>query len=196
MDQQQIETTLAVAQAMADELTDYLMGDSLYRQLMVKTSTGVRQPKMTIGALLESVQLLDWEQDQLDGQQRQQLAAMKERIAIARGAFAAQWGALLRRELKALLDSWRWYLDDAGRDAEARERYSQEAHIRTRIDVVQAELASDPQAAEQRSDLGNLDARLRPMLAGRGFSGPRDSESRYPPSQAWWLYGQPSGDEQ
>ncbi|MEI2688813.1 MAG: hypothetical protein V9H69_03525 [Anaerolineae bacterium] len=195
MDQQQIETTLAVAQAMADELTDYLMGDSLYRQLMVKTSTGVRQPKMTIGALLESVQLLDWEQDQLDGQQRQQLAAMKERIAIARGAFAAQWGALLRRELKALLDSWRWYLDDAGRDAEARERYSQEAHIRTRIDMVQAELASDPQAAEQRRELGNLDARLRPMLAGRGFSGPRDSESRYSPSRAWWLYGQPSGEE-
>ncbi len=195
MDQQQIETTLAITQAMADELTDYLMGDSLYRQLMVKTPSGVRQPKMTLGALLENVQLLGWERNQLSGPQQQQLAAIEERIAIARGAFAAPWGALLRRELKALLDSWRWYLDDAGRDAEARERYSQEAHIRTRIDIVQAELASDPQAAEQRRDLGQLDARLRPMLGGRGFSGPRGSENRYPASRAWWLYGQPSVDE-
>lgn len=194
MDQQQIETTLAITQAMADELTDYLMGDSLYRQLMVKTSSGVRQPKMTIGALLENVQLLGWERDQLSGPQRQQLAAIEERIAIARGAFAAQWGALLRRELKALLDSWRWYLDDAGRDAEARERYGQEAHIRTRIDLVQAELAGDPLTAEQRRELGQLDARLRPMLGGRGFSGPRGSEGHYSPSQAWWLYGHPSGD--
>ena len=52
MEQQPIDTTLAIAQAMVDELTDYLMGDTLYRQLMVKTPGGVRQPKMTLGALL------------------------------------------------------------------------------------------------------------------------------------------------
>ncbi len=65
MDQQQIDTTLAITQAMADELTDYLMGDNLYRQLMVKTPGGVKQPKMTIGALLENVQSLDWERERL-----------------------------------------------------------------------------------------------------------------------------------
>jgi hypothetical protein len=193
MDQQQIETTLAITQAMADELTDYLMGDTLYRQLMVKTPAGMKQPKMTIGALLEAVQMLDWQRAQLTAAQRDQLAAIGERIAVARGAFAASWGALLRRELKALLDSWKWYLDDAGRSAEAREAYSQEAHIRTRIDIVQAELAGDPLAAEQRRELGELDARLRPMLAGSSFTGPRGSESRYPPGSAWWLYGRPGG---
>jgi hypothetical protein len=190
----QIETALTIAQAMADELTDYLMGDNLYRQLMVKTSSGVRQPKMTIGALLEGVQSLDWERERLSAEQQRQLAAIEERIAIARAAFAAQWSGLLRRELKALLDSWRWYLDDAGRDAEARAGYAQEAHIRTRIDLVQAELAGDPLTADQRRELSNLDVRLRAMLHGSGYAGPRGSESRYPAKRAWWLYGQPAGE--
>jgi hypothetical protein len=194
MDQQQIETTLAITQAMADELTDYLMGDNLYRQLMVKTPGGVKQPKMTISALLENMETLGWERERLTAQQRAQLAAIAERISIARGAFAAQWNALLRRELKTLLDSWRWYLDDAGHDPDAREDYGRAAHTRTRIDLVQAELAGDPLAAEQRRELGDLDARLRGMLHGGGYVGPRGGESRYPASRAWWLYGQPAGD--
>jgi hypothetical protein len=171
------------------------MGDNLYRQLMVKTPGGVKQPKMTIGALLENVQVLGWERAQLSPEQRQRMAAIEEQVAIARGAFAAQWSALLRRELKALLDSWRWYLDDAGRDPSARENYGREAHIRTRIDLVQAELAGDPLAAEQRRELGDLDARLRAMLHGGGYVGPRGAEQRYPAGRAWWLYGQPAGDD-
>ena len=191
MDQQQIDTTLAITQAMVDELTDYLMGDSLYRQLMVKTAGGVRQPKMTLGALLENMQSLEDEQVRLSAEQRRQTAAMGERIAVARASFASQWDALLRRELKALLDSWRWYLDDAARDDAARERYPQEAHIRTRIELVQAELADDPLAAERRRELSQLDATLRPMLHGSGYVGPRGSENRYPAGRAWWLYGRP-----
>lgn len=191
MEQQPIDTTLAIAQAMVDELTDYLMGDTLYRQLMVKTPGGLRQPKMTLGALLENLQSLEDEQDRLSAEQRRQVAAMQEQVALARVSFASQWGALLRRELKALLDSWRWYLDDASRDADARERYPQEAHIRTRIDLVQAELASDPLAADRRREIGELDATLRPMLRGNAYAGPRGSEGRYSPSRAWWLYGRP-----
>jgi len=191
---QQIDTTLAITQAMADELTDYLMGDNLYRQLVVKTPGGVRQPKMTIGALLENVQDLDWERERLSAQQREQVDDIKDRIAVDSGAFAARWRTLLRRELKALLDSWRWYLEDISRDPDARETYGREAHTRTRIDLVQAELAGDPLAVEQRRELGDLDARLRPMLHGGGFAGPGGAEQRYPASRAWWLYGQPDGE--
>lgn len=191
MDQQQIDTTLAITQAMADELTDYLLGDNLYRQLIVKTPGGVKQPKMTIGALLENIQTLGWERDRLSAEQERQVEAIKESAVSARRTFSSQWGALLRRELKALLDSWRWYLDDAARDPDARERYAQEAHIRTRIDLVQNELSDDWQAADQRRELGELDARLRPMLVGSAYAGPRGGESRYPPNRSWWLYGRP-----
>jgi hypothetical protein len=193
MDQQQIETTLAVTQAMADELADYLMGDNLYRQLIVKTPGGVKQPKMTVGALLENMQSLEWEQERFSVEQKRQLQDIKDRIAVDRGAFGAQWRTKLRRELKALLDSWRWYLDDASRDPEARENYSREAHLRTRIDLVQAALGKDPLSTEQRRELNELDTRLRAMLHGSGFVGPRGGEDRYPADRAWWLYGQPAG---
>ncbi len=104
MDKQHLDTTLAVTQAMADELTDYLMGDSLYRQLVVKIPTGTKQPKMTIGALLENLELLRWDKESLSTGQQKALAAIEQKIDLDRSAFAQQWQAHLRRELKGLLE--------------------------------------------------------------------------------------------
>lgn len=189
-----LETTLVITQAMADELTDYLMGDSLYRQLIVKTPQGARQPKMTIGALLENLEALQWQRADLGVSEQAALDAIAERVDIDRRAFSGQWQALLRRELKALLDSWKWYLDDAARDADARANYASEARVRTRIDVVLRALADDPQAAGERKQLGALDARLKAMMRSGGYVGPADSQAHYPKSQAWWLYGKPAGE--
>ena len=135
------ETTLDITQAMADELTDYLMGDKLYRQVMVQTPDGFKQPKMTIGALLENLQDLAWQRDALNDGQQAALDGIVEQVNIGRNAFSDSWEALLRRELKALLDSWRWYLDDVSRDEAARENYARESRVRTRIDLVQRALA-------------------------------------------------------
>lgn len=186
-------TTLAIARAMADELTDYLMGDALYRQLVVKTPEGVRQPKMTIGALLENLEILQWQRDALDPEQRAALATIAGQVDLARSAFGPQWHALLRRELKASMDTWKWYLDDAARDADARANYASEARVRTRIDLVMRALAGDPQAAADKNELGALDAQLRGMMAGSGYVGPSGQQGHYPRSQAWWLYGSPAG---
>lgn len=190
----QIETTLAVTQAMADELTDYLTGDSLYRQMMVKTPEGTRQPKMTIGALLEGLETLQGRRDELSPEQRDALDAIAERVDIDRNAFRDQWQSLLRRELKALLDSWKWYLDDAARDERARENYGNEARIRTRIDLVMRALAGDAQVAAERKELGALDARLRGMIQPGDYIGPAGGQAHYPRGQAWWLYGKPAGE--
>ena len=154
MDKQHLDTTLAITQAMADELTDYLMGDSLYRQLVVKTPTGTKQPKMTIGALLENLELLRWEKESLSTGQQAALAAIEQKVDLGRSAFAQQWQAHLRRELKGLLNSWRWYLDEAGSSSSAGENYASEVHIRTRIDLVMRALAADPGIADSRRQLG------------------------------------------
>ena len=196
MEQKQLETTLAIARAMADELTDYLMGDSLYRQLIVKTPSGTKQPKMTLGALLENVQALRSVASQLTSAQRAALADIEDKIDLDRRAFAEQWQALLRRELKSSMDSWKWYLDDAGRDLAARESYPSEALLRTRIELVMAELAGDPAIGAERQQLGALDIRLRGMLRSSAYLGPRGEETRFPADRFWWLYGAPpSGDK-
>ena len=190
---QQLETTLVVAQAMAEELADYLMADSLYRQMIIKTPEGTKQPKMTIGALLENLETLQWQRDNLNAQQRAALDTIAERVDIDRNAFNDPWRALLRRELKALLDSWKWYLDDAARDGEARENYANEARIRTRIDLVMRALAGDSQVVAERKELGTLDARLKGMMGPGGYMGPAGEQAHYPKNQAWWLYGKPTG---
>ncbi|MEZ4769870.1 MAG: hypothetical protein R2844_15740 [Caldilineales bacterium] len=190
---ERIETTLAVTQAMADELADYLMGDRLYRQVMVQTPDGFKQPKMTIGALLENLQALQWQRDALSDAQRAALADIVDQVDINRSTFSDSWQALLRRELKALLDSWKWYLDDVARDETARENYASEARVRTRIDLVQRALAGDPQVAGERTELRALDMRLKEMMQPGEYVGPPGEQTHYPRGEAWWLYGAPEG---
>jgi hypothetical protein len=195
MEPQHSATTLAIVQAMADELTDYLMEDELYRQLFVKTPQGVKQPKMTIGALLEQLETLSWQRESLTGEQQAALAEVQERVDLARAAFGDKWRALLRRELKASMDSWKWYLEDAARDPEAREHYGSEARIRTRIDLIMRALAGQGELAGERQELGQLDERLRKMMRGSGYVGPGGEQAHYPQDAAWWLYGQPKSDD-
>ena len=196
MTEEQIEVTLAITQAMADELTDYLMGDTLYHQLVVKTAAGTKQPKMTVGALLENLEDLRWaaRQGQLTSQQQKTLKAIEDKIDLARGAFANQWADKLRHELNGLLSSWRWYLQDVARNPEARENYASEARKRTRIALVMQALAGDAEAREQRQELAQLDQDLRETLEPGGYVGPRDQENRYGQSQAWWLHGRPAAE--
>jgi len=197
MDAKQLGTLLVVTEAMAGELTDYLMDTDLYRQMIVKTPSGTKQPKMTLGSLLENVETLHFYQDTLTEDQRARLAAVDGIIDLNRKSFSRQWEDLLRRELKANVDSYKWYLEDMARREEALEDYGSEAHVRTRIEVIQRELAGNTAAAEERRELEKLDAQLRRMLHSDRYMGPKGEESRYPAEQAWWLYGSPaSGEDQ
>ncbi len=189
-------TRLAVTEAMAKELPDYLMDDGLYRNLRVDTPEGTVQPALTPGALLENLALLRRADAGLNAEQQGRLAAAQQEVDKARRIYAEQWRARTERELKATLDSWKWYLDDAQGSARARENYPSEVHLRTRIATLLDELGDDPATADARRRLENLDAHLRTMLQGSGYVGPRGAESVYPRDRAWWLYGRPGGTEE
>ena len=154
MDKQHLDTTLAVTQAMADELTDYLMGDNLYRQLVVKTPSGTKQPKMTIGALLESIRAPALGKGQPirraasrpgrdranGGSQPQQLCPAVAGSSAPRAQGVAGLVALVPGRCR--------------QKPEARENYAREVHIRTRIDLVMRALAGDASLADSRRQLG------------------------------------------
>ena len=192
MDQDRTAELCAVTQAMADELTDYLAGNALYHQLLVQTRKGTKQPVMTLGALLENVETLSWDGTSLDARQCAQRTLIENRLMEARRIWREQWQALLRREFKALLDSWQWYLDDAAEREQARAAYAGEVQTRTRLDLVARELQDDPASDSYRARLAGLDQRLRAMLRGATYVGPRGAESHYPGTRAWWLYGAPA----
>lgn len=188
-------TRLAVTEAMAKELPDYLMDDGLYRNLRVDTPEGTVQPALTPGALLENLALLRRANAGLTAEQQSRLAAAQQQTDQARRVYATQWQARAQRELKAALDSWKWYLDDAQGSAQARENYKSEVHLRTRIATLLNELGDDPATADARRRLESLDARLRAMLQGSVYEGPDNAEGIYPRDRAWWLYGKPGGTE-
>ncbi len=193
MTQPEIADRVAITQAMADALPDYLMSDTLYQNMAVQTQSGLEHPVLTLGALLENLQGLRWHQAALSPDQQAALAASAAKTDKARAAYAGQWAARLRRELKAQLDSWKWYLDDLGEKDSARRNYPVEAHNRTRIGLLLSELGNAPDAADFRQRVAELDSRLRQEWQSGPYVGPRGEEGHYPPEQAWWLYGRPGG---
>jgi hypothetical protein len=196
MDQGDFASLLAITQAMADELTGYLQqGDRLYQPMHVQTPGGTEDPVLTVGALLEHITTLRSAAGKLTPEQRDALSAIEAKVAHDRRALPEQWTTMLRRELKALLDSWKWYLDDAENDRRARDRYQSEVHNRTRIDLVMRTLAEDASVTEQQARLADLDARLRAMWQPGPFIGPAGRAADYPPDRAWWLYGRPAQDD-
>lgn len=191
MDKDRLESLLLVTEAMSGELTDYLMGDNLYRQMIVKTPEGTKQPKMTLGALMENMELLKAATPTMTPEQQARLRVVEDQMDLARGAFAGQWQEWLRREARANLGSWRWYMDDMARSTAAKERYASESRVRTRLALVMQQLASDPDMAADRRELAELDGQLQGMFEAGAYVGPRDEESLLPPDEAWWLYGKP-----
>jgi hypothetical protein len=116
---------------------------------------------------------------------------MHRQVDATRRSFPAQWRQFLERELHALVGSWRWYLEDVGRQRESREDYANEASKRTRMQLILRELGDDPAIAADRKELSRLDDQLKGMLRSGSFVGPRGEEERYPARHAWWLYGRP-----
>ncbi len=194
MESTDMASRLAVTQAMAEELADYLRrGDNLYQPMHVQTPGGTEDPVLTVGALLDNIAALRSAAG-LTAEQQDALSAIEAKVDHDRRALREQWDALLSRELKALLDSWKWYLDDAETDQRARDRYRSEVHARTRLDLVLRALGEDQSVAEQQKRLAGLDARLRAMWKPGAYIGPTGRQAEYPEEGAWWLYGRPAAD--
>jgi hypothetical protein len=159
MDARQIATQLAITQAMAEELPHYLASGALYYQMLVDTPSGTQQPVMTLGALLENIDVLRAEADGLTHEQRAQLAQIEGQVSSARRRQPDHWRDALRRELKALLNSWKWALEDAERDPDRRVSGKGDVPRRSRLDLIRRELANDPASDEEWRQLADLDAR-------------------------------------
>src|SRR5512135_1947438 len=98
MEPTDLASRLAVTQAMADELADYLRrGDNLYQPMHVQTPGGTEDPVLTVGALLDNIAALHGAEAGLSAEQRKALAAIEASVDHDRRALPDQWHALLGR---------------------------------------------------------------------------------------------------
>jgi hypothetical protein len=99
---------------------------------------------------------------------------------------------MLGREAKSYTDSWNWFLQNCWEgDERCRLDYPQEVDLRLRLERLLAEGAGRPEMEDSRQRIRVLDERLRRIwsVADEPLTG---SPERYPREQYWWLYGNPT----
>jgi hypothetical protein len=187
----ELAVDLAVAEAMVAALEDYLFSDRLFYQLVVRTPLGARQPKLTIGGLLERLHQLKWGRDELDPAQRGEVDGLEEAYADVKRRWSELFEQKVRRELRSLLDSWRWFMQDCeDRHRRCQSEYPSEVWIHTRIVWLMDELPG-ADLSEEQGRLARLDARLRRVFRAGSFVWDPELEPFFPRSEYWWLYGRP-----
>lgn len=193
-DRQNLELRIELAEAMAAEFEEYLFGDDLYRQLMVKTSAGKRlQQKVSAGSFLEALCDLTFAADagHLTPAQTDRVGQLADTLEQTARRYPSLYRQKLARELKSQIDSWRWYLQDCRDDPlRCQDDYRFEVRIRTRIALLSDELGDDAPSG-QIARLQQLDHDLREILVPGDFLLDPSLRELYPHNRYWWLYGSP-----
>jgi len=137
---------LIEAEAMSDEIEDYLLGDRLFRQIVVETSLGTRRPKMTLGNLWERIRHLRAEAD-LGPKDQKRLSAVQNAWDSARIRYPDQFKQKLKRELDSYLNNWKYYLDQRAQNPDRWDAdFEVELRNRRRVQLVSDLLGSDAPA--------------------------------------------------
>lgn len=191
-----LTTELLVAEAMAAELADYLLGDRLFRQIVVQSPLGTQQPKMTLGGVLSRLQLLQFRSAALAPEERTRVERLASAVDEARRTYRAPWESFLRKEIKSNLDSWRWYMDECFRRGGCASTYPAEVRARVRLALLFDEAVSARfDILAEQGHLRRLDSQLRNVWRDGAFLLDPSLRGLYPADRYWWLYGLPKGGE-
>lgn len=182
---------LAVLEAFAAELEEYIVKDELYRTVRVHLPTGDQMIQMSGGDLLTRIFRLQAERDRLTPEQQARLDAARSAAEQTIYSLRTRFHQRLLREVKARLDSLNWFLDEcASEPARCRGEYPFEIRNRQRIDAVVQELGGDL-TPELKSQIGRTDERLRMIVRPGNFAWDSRLEGVFPRTRFWYLYVNP-----
>lgn len=182
---------LAVVEVMAEELEAYLVDDELYRQLLVRTPSGDQRPQMTGGDLLTRLYRLTQEQKLLSPEERGRLKQAQTRVEDVSRALRSRFHERLAREVRARINSLRWFLDDCRQDrARCHTEYVYEIRNRQRIEEILKEVAG-ALPKELAAALDQIDRQLEQLTNATSFIWDERLETIFPRSTYWYLYRRP-----
>lgn len=182
---------LAVLEAFAAELEEYIVKDELYRTVRVHLPTGDQMIQMSGGDLLTRIFRLQAERDRLTPEQQARFDAARSAVEQTIYSLRTRFHQRLLREVKARLDSLNWFLDEcASEPARCRGEYPFEIRNRQRIDAVVQELGGDL-TPELKSQIGRTDERLRMIVRPGNFAWDSRLEGVFPRTRFWYLYVSP-----
>ena len=182
---------LAVAEAMAAELEEYIVKDELYRTVIARTPAGDQKISMAGGDLLARLYRLEGERAALLPEQVRRLDDLQQRVDATIYSLKSRFHARLQREIKARLDSLRWFLDECREDRQrCRTNYPFEMRHRQRIEEilkrVEHELPDD-----LRLRLNEVDRGIRLHANQSEFVWDERLRPLFPAERYWYLYIRP-----
>ncbi|MBP7960726.1 MAG: hypothetical protein KBG20_11840 [Caldilineaceae bacterium] len=179
---------LAVVQAMAEELEDYLVKDELFRQLTVRTPAGDQRPQMSGSDLLVRLHRLHGEQGSLTPAQRAALDQVQTSIDATIHSLRTRFVERLERDMKSRLNSLRWYIDDCRQNRNrCRSEYPFEIRNRQRIEEILKFLGKTLDAT-LAAQLNQIDERIRYMIVAGEFIWDQRLQPLFPKNVYWYLY--------
>ena len=185
-------TDLEIVEGMIPELEDYIIKDEVYRTVILPTTQGDQNIRMTGGDLLARLHRLQGERESLNAAQQQRLDAAQQRADEIIRSLRTRFNQRLLREMRARLDSLRWFFDDCAGDRQrCRVEYPFEMRNRQRIEEILKQIGSEL-PDELRAMLSKVDARIRQFAAPTGFIWTERVQDVYPREQYWYLYMLPT----
>jgi len=184
-------TDLEIVEGMIPVLEDYIIKDEVYRTVIIPTSSGDQNIRMTGGDLLARLHRLNGVREELTEAQKQRFDAAQSRANQIIQSLNSRFKQRLLREMKARLDSLRWFFDDCGADRQrCRVEYPFEMRNRQRVEEIVKHVGKDV-PEDLRSLLSRIDKRIREFAAPGGFIWSPRVEKVYPRDRYWYLYMTP-----
>lgn len=182
---------LAVLEAFAAELEEYIIKDELYRTVRVHLPAGDQMIQMSGGDLLTRIFRLAAERDRLTPEQQTRFDAARSSAEKTIYSLRTRFHQRLLREVKARLDSLNWFLDEcASEPARCRGEYPFEIRNRQRIDAIVTELGSDL-PPDLKNQISRMDERIRMIVRPGNFAWDARLEPVFPRTRFWYLYVNP-----
>lgn len=179
---------LEIVEGMIPELEDYIIKDEVYRTVIIHTSSGDQNIRMTGGDLLARLHRLNSDRDALTPTQQQRLDAAQSRADEIIRSLKTRFHHRLQREMKARLDSLKWFLDESGNDRQrSRVEFPFEMRNRQRIEEILKRLGNDV-PEDLAASLRQVDKRIREIGRVGGFIWSERAQTIYPQDTYWYLY--------
>jgi hypothetical protein len=186
-----LERDLLIVEASAADLKDNLLEDSIYWTLRAPRHSHHILPKGTLGGLLMRLHRLGALDGSLTPEQRERLHAAAATVREGLQTWAAQAEEMALREIKARLDSWTAYLQEAESDPDSYiAEYPTQVQGRVALDFL-LEYAGDAVSGEIQGYVVTADNLLRSISVSSPFVWDKTLIPAYPERRFWWLYVQP-----
>jgi hypothetical protein len=187
MSKKRLSHDLAVLEAMAAEMVDYLKSDVLFWQM----ARG-NMPKLTLGGYLMRQHRLLHLSALLDEAEQQRLQTAVAQFDAALVEKVVRLEQKIHTELGARIRQWGEYLKDVQAQSGA-SGYGTAVEARAMIAAMTDKLQSPPYQLQPRilDQVGLLDRSLRQRWQPGEFVWPSEWMPAYPEETYWWLYGRP-----